>query len=458
MVFNFMFIIIITVLILEILLINTIERNYQENRKDILVSQIKVGADIYQRYYSDTPLYENVLNDVDIFGKQDMAEAQIIDLSGKVLNSSTPNEPKDLSGMKDVKDALAGGFGAWIGYVDNTNEEVMAVSGPLRSGSSSVVGVLRLVTSLEDVNNDIKKITRIFIIIGISVVLICGLLGIILANSIVEPLKEITGVAEKMSTGDYNIRSVTKNKDEIGKLSDTLNHFAEEIVKKEALKNEFISSISHELRTPLTSIKGWAITLKNGSIHDREMMVDGLDIIEKESDRLTSMVEELLDFSKYASGKLGIKVENVNIKELLNYVDIQLTPRAERDNIEFNVTYDDDLPMITSDANRLKQIFINILDNAFRFTPPYGKVSFDTVYENQKLIFRITDTGCGISAEDLPNVKERFYKGKNEKSRNGIGLSICDELIKLMGGEFDIKSELNKGTEVTVVLPVEGVS
>ncbi len=138
MVFNFMFIIIITVFILEILLINTIERNYQENRKDILISQIKVGADIYQRYYSDTLLYENVLNDVDIFGKQDMAEAQIIDMSGKVLNSSTPNDPKDLSDMKDVKDALSGGFGSWIGYVDNTNEEVMAVSGPLKSGSSAV--------------------------------------------------------------------------------------------------------------------------------------------------------------------------------------------------------------------------------------------------------------------------------------------------------------------------------
>jgi signal transduction histidine kinase len=452
---NFMFVIVITVLILEILLINVIRQNYYVSREGFLVSQIKLCSDIYLRYYSDTSLYENVLNDVDTFWKPIKAQVQIIDLNGKVKMDSIGVTPEDLSGKKDVKEALGGSIGTWVGNVDYTDEEVMAVSCPLKSGSKPVA-VLRLIATLDDINRDVGKITKIFIFIGIAVILICGFLSVLLANSIVEPLKEITGVAEKMSLGNYKIKSIKKNDDEIGRLSDTLNHMAEEILKKEQLKNDFISSVSHELRTPLTSIKGWAVTLKVGNPEDRELIMDGLEIIEKESDRLTSMVEELLDFSKYVSGKLQIVNREVNLKDLIEYLKIQLVPRAERENVEFSVTQSENLPSIFSDENRLKQIFINILDNAFRFTPPGGKIDFNTNCEDGKVIFIIKDSGCGISQEELPKIKERFYKGKNEKSRNGIGLSICDELATCMGGSLSIKSELGSGTEVTVIMPVAG--
>jgi signal transduction histidine kinase len=306
------------------------------------------------------------------------------------------------------------------------------------------------------VNRDIRNITGIFIIIGIAVILVCGLLSVLLANSILVPLKRITRTAEKMASGDYKAKCDKTNDDEIGKLSDTLNHMAEEIVKKEQLKNEFISSISHELRTPLTSIKGWAITLKGGSYEDREMMEDGLDIIEKECDRLTGMVEELLDFSKFLSGKETIKKEEVFIEEILEYVRIQVTPRAVRDNVKFSLNNQGAPTSIIADANRLKQIFINILDNAFRFTPPGGTVDFSTGQEGDYILFRIKDSGCGISPDELPKVKEKFYKGKNSKSRNGIGLSICDELVRLMGGTLEIESEVGTGTEVLVKLPIKG--
>ncbi len=454
---NFMFVIIITVLILEILLINVIKQNYYISREGFLVSQIKVCSDIYLRYYSDTSIYENVLNDVDTFWKTTTAQVQIVDLKGVVTMDSIPNEHKDVSGMKDVQQALGGSIGTWVGNVDYTDEEVMAVSCPLKSKSENkTVAVLRFIASLEDINREVGRITKIFIFIGIAVILICGLLSVLLANSIVEPLKEIKGVAERMSLGDYKIKSIKKNDDEIGRLSDTLNHMAEEILKKEQLKNDFISSVSHELRTPLTSIKGWAVTLMVGNPEDRELIMDGLEIIEKESDRLTSMVEELLDFSKYVSGKLQIVNREVNLNDLLQYLEIQLAARAERENVELCVTRSGELPNIFSDENRLKQVFINIVDNAFRFTPSGGKIDFNTHCENDKVIFVIKDSGCGISPEELPKVKERFYKGKNEKSRNGIGLSICDELVTRMGGSLNIKSELGLGTEVTVIIPFDG--
>lgn len=450
---NFIFIILITVLILEVLIIKIVKDNYYKNLEASMYNQIKVSTGLYYRYFSDASLYDNVLNNVDTFWKQSSSQVQIIDTSGRVLMDSIGIMPKGDSVPEDVKEALAGKKGMWIGKVDYDAEMVMAVSSPLYSGDA-VIGVLRFVTSLREVNKEIVKITNVFLLIGVIVIFISGIISMLLAKTIINPLKEVTWAAKKMASGNFKVQCRKRYDDEIGKLSDTLNYMAEEILKKDQLKNEFMSSVSHELRTPLTSIKGWAVTLKDGSTEDRQLLMDGLEIIEKESDRLTAMVEELLDFSKFVSGKITIKKENVNMTEMMEHIKKQLMPRAERENINFKVDFGQDLPAVYTDENRLKQVFINILDNSFRFTPAGGEVTFTIQRNEDRLDFCIKDTGCGISPEELPRIKEKFYKGKNGKSRNGIGLSICDEIIKLMNGTFEIKSELNHGTETTVSLPL----
>lgn len=449
----FMFIIIITVVTLEIFLINTVKQNYYKNLEDNLYNQIKISSDLYYKYFSDATLHENVLNNVDTFWRQTTAQVQIIDLDKNIIMDSIGVTSFDSTKMDDVNKALNGQKGKWIGKVDYDIEEVMAISYPLKSGDN-IVGVLRFITSLREVNNDISEIASVFIWFGLIVVLISGFVSILLAKSIIGPLKEITRVAEKMALGDFKTRSNKRHDDEIGKLSDTLNYMATEIIKREQLKTDFISSVSHELRTPLTSIKGWAVTLKQG-YETKEILTDGLDIIEKESDRLTLMVEELLDFSKFVSGKIVLEKQLVDMVGVIEHIKKQMTPRAVRDLVDFQVTYESSLPKTYSDGNRLKQVFINILDNAFTFTPPEGKVIFDTKYEHLNFIFSIKDTGCGISEEELPRIKEKFYKGKTSKSKNGIGLSICDEIVTLMNGSIEIKSQLNKGTEVIIIIPLQ---
>lgn len=450
---SFLYIIIITVFILEVLIINIVRENYYKNLEDNMYNQIRVSSDLYLRYFSDTSLSENVLNNVDTFWKQTTAQVQIIDTSGNVLMDSIGLPPANLSQMEDVKKALNGQKGKWIGNVNYDKEKVMTIAYPLKSGSS-IVGALRFTSSLREVNREIKDIAVVFIGIGLFVILISGIMSVFLSNTIVEPLKEVTLVAEKMAGGDYKIKSSKKYDDEVGKLSDTLNYMADEIQKEDKLKNEFISSISHELRTPLTSIKGWAVTLKNKNVSSTNMLFDGLDIIEKESDRLTYMVEELLDFSNFTSGKITLKKEKVNIIDVILQIKTQLTPKAERENIDFRVEFNENVPFIFSDENRLKQVFINILDNAFKFTPPKGRVILTLDMIENSIVIKVADTGCGIPPEDLPRVKEKFFKGKSSKSQNGIGLSICDEIIKLMNGTFEIKSEVDKGTEVIITLPL----
>lgn len=449
---NFMFIIIITVIILEIFLINIVKQNYYNNLEDNLYSQIRVSTDLYLRYFSDTSLHDNVLNNVDTFWKQTTAQVQIIDTSGNVLMDSIGIKAPQKVMSSDIKKALEGGEGTWIGTMSFSNEAVMAVSYPLKS-NDKIVGALRYISSLRVVNKDIRNIAIMFMAFGMLVILISSLISILIANTIVGPLKEVTQVAEKMADGNFKIKSKKRFNDEIGKLSDTLNYMAKEIIKKDALKNDFISSVSHELRTPLTSIKGWAITLKDG-YDDKNMLIDGLEIIEKESDRLTKMVEELLDFSKFVSGKISLEYSDINIVNTMEYLKKQLEPRANREKINFEVLYEENLPIINTDENRLKQVFINILDNAFKFSKPGGTITFKVYLQNKNIIFSIKDTGYGISEEELPKVKEKFYKGKTSNSKNGIGLSICDEIIKLMNGKFEIISELNVGTEVIITLPL----
>lgn len=139
----------------------------------------------------------------------------------------------------------------------------------------------------------------------------------------------------------------------------------------------------------------------------------------------------------------------------MEHIHKQLTPRAARENIRFSVDYPDNLPEILTDANRLKQVFINVLDNAFNFTSADGFVRFQAEALEKELQFTIVDSGCGIATEELPLVKEKFYKGNSSHSKNGIGLSICEEIVSLMGGRLTIASELNVGTTVVIIIPKE---
>lgn len=451
---NFMLIIVTSVMAFEFILINFIIKYYYSNIEEVLTNQIMISADFYSRYFSNNSLEENVMDNVDVFWKQTQAQVQIINKDGKVLMDSIGIKPKGSIETGDVKKALKGQKGKWIGNVDYDDAKVIAIAYPLKS-NGEIVGVLRYISSLKEVDRAIYRVALLFLSIGIIVIAVVGVFSTFLAKSIIEPIEKLTKTAEKMANGDLLVRNNEKFDDEIGKLSDTLNYMAEEILKKDQLKNEFISSVSHELRTPLTAIKGWAITLNTEELPEEALIRDGLKIIENESERLSSMVEELLDFSKLISGKVTIKKEKADLYDVVAYVEKYLGPRAAREKIDFIVDYDYNIPELYIDSNRMKQVFINVLDNAFKFVKDEGerKVILKASLEKDYIIITIRDNGIGISKEELPKIKEKFYKGKSSKSQNGIGLSICDEIIKMHNGTLYIKSEVNVGTTVYIKLP-----
>lgn len=449
---SFSIVIFITILVLDILLITFVRKYYYDNMNDLLKNQLQITTNFYKKYFNLYSLEENIYDSLDSFWEQTDAQIQIYDNTGSMLMDSIGVVEDNVKYM-DVQKSLQGEKNnRWIGNVSYYDYKVMALSTPIES-DGKVIGVMRLVVSLEAVDKGISNIIVFFLIISITVLIFSILVSTILAKNIVVPIKKLTIVAEEMAGGDLGVRSDTNSKDEIGKLAKTLDYMAEEIQKREQLKNEFISSISHELRTPLTAIKGWVITLDDSQT-DKDTLKMGLNIIEKETDRLVNMVEELLDFSRLSSGKMTLNKKEVSIKAISDYIDVYMSARARRENKRLNINLDSENKKIYVDIDRIKQVLINLLDNAFKFTEAEGTISigFSSVEGSLKII--VQDDGCGISEEDLPRVKEKFYKGKNAKSKNGIGLSICDEIVKLHDGEIFIESEEGKGTLVTVILPV----
>ena len=449
---SFSIVIFITILVLDILLITFVKKYYYDNMNDLLKNQLQITSNFYKKYFNLYSLEENIYDNLDSFWEQTDAQIQIYDNTGALLMDSI-GVIEDNVKYIDVQRSLQGEKNnRWIGKVSYYDYKVMALSTPIES-DGKVIGVIRLVVSLEAVDKGINNIIVFFLIISITVLIFSILVSTILAKNIVVPIKKLTIVAEEMAGGDLGVRSDTNSRDEIGKLAKTLDYMAEEIQKREQLKNEFISSISHELRTPLTAIKGWVITLDDSQT-DKDTLKMGLNIIEKETDRLVNMVEELLDFSRLSSGKMTLNKKEISIKAISDYIDVYMSARARRENKKLNINLDSQSKKIYVDVDRIKQVLINLLDNAFKFTEAEGtiSISFSTVEGSLKII--IQDNGCGISEEDLPRVKEKFYKGKNAKSKNGIGLSICDEIVKLHDGEIFIESEEGKGTLVTVILPV----
>ena len=220
----------------------------------------------------------------------------------------------------------------------------------------------------------------------------------------------------------------------------------------EKMKNDFISSVSHELRTPLTAIKGWAETLQSGGVTDG-MMERGMSVIIRESERLSGLVEELLDFSRMQSGRMTLMMDKLDILAELGEAVYMFSERASAEHKQLLYEEPEMLPPVLGDINRLRQVFVNIIDNALKYTEEGGTIQVQVKLLGNNIVVTISDNGCGIPAEHLPKVKQKFYKANQTVRGSGIGLALADEIIALHSGTLTIESQENVGTVVTITLP-----
>ena len=449
---NYVTIALVTVLILEGLFAVAISEYYLGSIERILVNQAETSATFFNRYADAGDIYKKsnyIFENMDV---EETALVEVLDLSGRVVIDSTGSSSDEKIVTNDVQQALKGKQEVWRGRSD-LDEPIIAVSAPIYDGAT-VVGVLRYVSSLAPTYQVLKQVLIMLLLFGFAVVSVAFMYGRTMARQILKPVQELVRVTEEVAQGNYKVTAIKYHNDEIGQLVDAVNTMTKEITRADQAKNEFISSISHELRTPLAAIKGWAETMQDMK-DDLEVVEEGLAIVSKETDRLIILVNDLLDFSRLQAHRIELKKEEFSISDLLENVVGQFTVRCQQERIKMTLLSDNQESWVFADYNRLKQVLINIVDNAMKFT--VGRADAEIRISSQvlddQIIVIVEDNGSGISPEDLVRVKEKFYKGSSNKSGTGLGLSIASEIMELHGGKMLIDSMLNVGTKVVLVMP-----
>lgn len=438
----------------EIFSYRSITNYYESALVGVMLNQAKYNQVLYSNYLSRYDLSEIVIGDKNSFYRNNVSQVQILDNSSNVLFDSLGSS-KIGTKIKstDVINANKGEYSYQKIINKKTGEEVITLSYPL-SDNQKQIGIIRLISSTAKVKENVNNQMIIFLFFGFTIFLFALVVSFYASKRWIVPIKNLTKVGEKLAQGDFKVKASEDGKNEISELGQTLNYMSENIVKREDMKNEFISSVSHELRTPLTSIKGWAITLQAKEIQKNEDMLNqGLTIIENEGERLSLMVEDLLNFSRLSSTSFQYEKEDLNIVEIAKEVYQQLYPRSlnEKINFDFKTAYEEII--VNCDKNRMKEVFINIIDNAMKFTPKDGHIDIFISKEDENVNIEVKDDGEGIKEDEISFVSSKFFKGSSSKSQTGLGLSICEEIVKAHDGKLVIKSKYTVGTSVIVVLP-----
>ena len=403
--------------------------------------------------------YQKAVQSAESFEDKNRIELQFIGSSGRIQVSTSGLTAGTYPGTDDILRAFQENRTAPTPYHGRdleTGEEILAVSCPL-TVNGRVVGVMRLVTSLRAVDRQVMIAVLAIFLIALLCMLLVVISNLLFINNVVEPVAVVSEAAKRISAGSYGARIENKYSDELGELVDNINDMSLKISQNEKMKSEFISSVSHELRTPLTAINGWGETiLEDDLTDDPEQLRRGIRVIVNESRRLSTMVEELLDFSKMEDGRFTLQIEDVDLQAELEDAIFTYQELFRQDGIalEYHPGDGDLLPLIQGDSERLKQVFCNVLDNAAKHGGAGRRITASVNQEGGHQVVRIRDFGPGIPEEELPFVKQKFYKGTSRARGSGIGLAVCDEIIGLHGGTFSIGNADGGGAVVTIKLPV----
>ena len=422
-------------------------------------------SDLCFRAGNTTSLFSNYINQTDrqyydacmayteSFESDGSIHLQIIDTQGYIAASSaeswvnlppqTPEIPKAMNN-RSVE--------VYLGEDPITGGRIMAASSPLLF-EDEVIGALRYVTSTEKVDRQIISIGFICLAVLFVVIAAVSISNIYFIRTIMIPVEEITEKARHIASGSYGAQIQTRYADEIGVLAHTINEMSVKISQNEKMQAEFISQLSHELRTPLTVINGWSETL----LADENMDADtrqGMTIISREAGRLTEMVVDLLDFTRMQDGRMTLAVELTDIRAEFEDTVFMYSSRLAQDGIDLQyLENDEDVPEISCDPKRLRQVFLNILDNAAKHGGKGKRIESAISYEDEQVVIRIRDFGPGIPEDEIPLVKKKFYKGSSSVRGTGIGLAVCDEIVQMHNGTLTLENAEGGGTLVTVRLP-----
>lgn len=448
--FNSFGIILVIVAVMVVVVSVSVKSYYYSGVRQYVLSRAETVTERLTGYSQDTStdFMREMRRLVEKFEYKDKMELMAVQDETTVIITSSGFQPGENTEMPDYHNAVNtyDGIGEYIGIIGN--EKVMAITCLSKLVGEDLAG-MRYVVSLTEVDNQIMLAVAIVALLGLAIICFVIFSSSYFVNSIIRPIGEMNLTTRQIAQGDFDVRLEVKSDDEIGELCRSINEMAEGLSRSEQVKNDFISSVSHELRTPLTAIRGWGETLMTDGELNPDIAKRGIGIIMGEAQRLSSMVEELLDFSRMQGGRLLLETERLDVVAELSDAVLMYTQRARQENKTLSYDEPEFFAPLMGDKNRLRQVFVNILDNALKYSDSGDSVTVTAFLQEHTLTVTVADTGVGISEEDLPSVKNKFYKGSSTRRGSGIGLAVADEIISMHGGDLTLDSK--KGDRKSVV-------
>jgi signal transduction histidine kinase len=366
--------------------------------------------------------------------------------NGATLLQRIPNVPPNALSRKEVR-----GITKPV-TLDMTihGKHYLAAARPLRLGNQLWGALVVAKPTSQLRSRSITLVERLGIAFAGGVI-VAGLLGVYLSRRITKPLLALSEAADEVAAGHYGIElPPPKGSDEISHLSTRFADMAGKLAESEQLSRNFLMSVSHELRTPLTAIRGHVAAVREGVIDDPAMRDQSLAVIGEEAMRLERLVGDVLDLAKLDAHRFTVLQEEVDMERLSERAYSSFGEEARRRAIDYRLELDA-TPVILSDGDRLLQIIVNLLSNAFRWTPEGGRVELTLSAENGSVSVAVADTGPGISAEERERIFRPFWS--RDGSGTGLGLAIARELAVALGGRIDLESEPGRGSRFELVLP-----
>ena len=429
---------------------------YDTNLRSGLENRAKTTTDFFSNYIGQSynEYYQSCIKFAKTFEDKDRLELQFISPGGKIVASSYGKFAGRSPSTPEIQQAIdSQQTRHYKGRNPLTGERILAVSSPMIYTNGEVIGVLRYVTSLRNADLQVLMIALIAVTVGLLFIGSIFFLSSFFIRSILVPVSQINATAKRIAAGSYGVQIPGQYDDEIGELVSTINDMSVKIGQAEKTQTEFISSVSHELRTPLTAISGWGETLLTSENLDAETR-RGVVIIAREAKRLTGMVEELLEFTRMQDGRFTLHVETADILAEFEDTVFMYGSRLKQEGISLHYDgCDEEIPEIPCDVARMRQVFLNILDNAAKHGGEGKRIDASIAHEGTSVVIRIRDYGPGIPEEELPRVKLKFYKGSSKARGSGIGLAVCEEIVTMHGGMLTLENAEGGGTLVTISIP-----
>jgi signal transduction histidine kinase len=296
---------------------------------------------------------------------------------------------------------------------------------------------------------------RYFLLGGLVAIAIAILLTFVLSRRILAPVKALTHAARQLGKGDFSQRVDFKDKGEVGELAQSFNSMADNLEHAEQLRRNMVADVAHELRTPLSNLSGYLEAIHDGIVKPD---ADAIRSLNEEASSLSRLIDDLQELSLADAGKLKLVYQQEDVSNLIREAIAAIQTKAAAKGLKMSADLPDGLPKISIDLHRIKQVLHNLLENAIVHTGQEGSITVTARQQHNEINISVADTGEGISAEDMRNIFERFYRVDKSRTRatggSGLGLTIAKRLVEAHGGRIEGKSELGKGAIFTFTLPV----